>query len=562
MMEIILNKIREVLTENRIDDVKKKFPTLDPAIIDYFVTVDPSGNNKYLEWMAKAMTHRPTTDSIMDIIDNYNWNDGYWEDVASYIGDIVKKFHQLLPYMVHTNEQGKKEGTTDLYLYKFTDSEMIHYLKFDIDRAQERKDKKDELKKYKSEVDKIFDDKNWLVVRAKTWEASCHYGAGTKWCTTSRDTDSHFKRETDRQFLIYVINKNKTSDDPLYKVAWQIPYNRKINKYMRFELNGDWEVDWSKIKLWNAEDTNIANRLGSEYLPSVPKKIKAEILKYMQTQMDFMYENMGYVDDPNIQALVENLGLTQDEADDLTEERWKHYGLNVYEIDDKGTYAVGTHEETQNALRIWTKDYYDDLGPLEIMGERIQYYVKITNASDMASEEADYYVDDIDDDDLIEYAKGYSIDIDNLIEEYNVNSGILEGFDDEISELMTKLEQQEISEEEYKEEMEEYEKEKEEMEEYQPKLLQRIREKYREQIYYEKLNYMEDQPWEWLLDIGWASRRDGLSRDALNRGIVEIDRDEVINDLLDNWDFEVLSSNGQWDEVNVGGETYYIFNIT
>jgi hypothetical protein len=188
-MEIILNKIREVLTENRIDDVKKKFPTLDPAIIDYFVTVDPSGNNKYLEWMAKAMTHRPTTDSIMDIIDNYNWNDGYWEDVASYIGDIVKKFHQLLPYMVHTNEQGKKEGTTDLYLYKFTDSEMIHYLKFDIDRAQERKDKKDELKKYKSEVDKIFDDKNWLVVRAKTWEASCHYGAGTKWCTTSRDTD-------------------------------------------------------------------------------------------------------------------------------------------------------------------------------------------------------------------------------------------------------------------------------------------------------------------------------------------------------------------------------------
>jgi hypothetical protein len=561
-MEIILNKIREVLTENRIDDVKKKFPTLDPAIIDYFVTVDPSGNNKYLEWMAKAMTHRPTTDSIMDIIDNYNWNDGYWEDVASYIGDIVKKFHQLLPYMVHTNEQGKKEGTTDLYLYKFTDSEMIHYLKFDIDRAQERKDKKDELKKYKSEVDKIFDDKNWLVVRAKTWEASCHYGAGTKWCTTSRDTDSHFKRETDRQFLIYVINKNKTSDDPLYKVAWQIPYNRKINKYMRFELNGDWEVDWSKIKLWNAEDTNIANRLGSEYLPSVPKKIKAEILKYMQTQMDFMYENMGYVDDPNIQALVENLGLTQDEADDLTEERWKHYGLNVYEIDDKGTYAVGTHEETQNALRIWTKDYYDDLGPLEIMGERIQYYVKITNASDMASEEADYYVDDIDDDDLIEYAKGYSIDIDNLIEEYNVNSGILEGFDDEISELMTKLEQQEISEEEYKEEMEEYEKEKEEMEEYQPKLLQRIREKYREQIYYEKLNYMEDQPWEWLLDIGWASRRDGLSRDALNRGIVEIDRDEVINDLLDNWDFEVLSSNGQWDEVNVGGETYYIFNIT
>ncbi|MFN7656320.1 MAG: hypothetical protein ACK5OW_00860 [bacterium] len=560
-MKIILDKIREVLTESRVEDVKKRFPNVDSQIIDYFVNNDPSGNQKYLDWMVKAITHKPTLQTIGNIMGNNEYLDGgYWGGTAAFISVLINRFHNLLPYLVH-EENGKKVGTTDLYQYKFSDSEMINYLIFDLDRAEERKKKKELSKKLKSEADKIYEDKNWLVVRARTWEASCHYGAGTKWCTTSKESDTHFKRETDRQFLIYVINKNETSENPLYKVAWQIPYDKKINKYMKFGLEGDWEIDWSKIKLWNAEDTNIANRLGSEYLLSVPKKIKAEILKYMQNKMDEMYENMGYVDDPNIQALVTYLGLTQEEADEVIEERYTHYGLKIYTNDDHGSYAVGIFEEAQNALREWAEGYYDDIGPFEIMGDRIKYYVTIPDADNIASEDATFYVDDISDDDLIDYAKGYSDDIDNLIEEYNINSGILEGFDDEISELMTKLEQQEISEEEYKKEMEEYEAEKEEMEEYQPKLLERIREKYRDEIYKDKLRQMEDDPWDWLREMGWADRN-GLSKNAINSGLVEINRESLIDDLVDGWDFEVLSDDGRWDEVNVDSRTYYIFNVS
>jgi 3-methyladenine DNA glycosylase AlkC len=68
-MNIILENIRKVLLENRVDDVKKKYPEVDPAIIDYFVKEDPSGNNKYLDWLVKAMTHGPTIQSVEDILD-------------------------------------------------------------------------------------------------------------------------------------------------------------------------------------------------------------------------------------------------------------------------------------------------------------------------------------------------------------------------------------------------------------------------------------------------------------------------------------------------------------
>ena len=149
--------------------------TGESPIIDYFVQRDPSGNNKYLEWMVKAILHKPTLQTIGEMISNDEWKEGIWGEMAGYIANLVERFHRLTPYLVHT-EDGVKQGTTDLYQYKFTDSDMINYLIFDLDRAEERY----KTKKVEKEADKLVSDSNWFVVRPKTWESSCHYGAGTK----------------------------------------------------------------------------------------------------------------------------------------------------------------------------------------------------------------------------------------------------------------------------------------------------------------------------------------------------------------------------------------------
>ena len=47
--------LEDIILEGRLEDVKKKYSDLDPNIIDYLSENDPSGDNKYLEWMSNTM---------------------------------------------------------------------------------------------------------------------------------------------------------------------------------------------------------------------------------------------------------------------------------------------------------------------------------------------------------------------------------------------------------------------------------------------------------------------------------------------------------------------------
>jgi hypothetical protein len=72
------------------------------------------------------------------------------------------------------------------------------------------------------DVTKIYEDKDLLVLAANTWEASCKYGAGSKWCTTSRDTDSYWDRHNKTGTEFFWIFKNKPQKDPNHKFSYHI----------------------------------------------------------------------------------------------------------------------------------------------------------------------------------------------------------------------------------------------------------------------------------------------------------------------------------------------------
>ena len=69
---------------------------------------------------------------------------------------------------------------------------------------------------------KVYEDKDLLIIQANTWEASCKYGAGTKWCTAGRDTPVNWERynRTGTEFIW--IFKNKPNTDPGYKYSHHI----------------------------------------------------------------------------------------------------------------------------------------------------------------------------------------------------------------------------------------------------------------------------------------------------------------------------------------------------
>ena len=58
------------------------------------------------------------------------------------------------------------------------------------------------------EYEKLYDTEDYLLVAPLTHNASCKYGANTKWCTTNRDSDEMFDEHIVGGTLVYLIIKN------------------------------------------------------------------------------------------------------------------------------------------------------------------------------------------------------------------------------------------------------------------------------------------------------------------------------------------------------------------
>jgi len=79
---------------------------------------------------------------------------------------------------------------------------------------------------------KLFENDEFLLVIPLTFEASCKYGAGTKWCTTSKDNDDMFKKHNRMGSLGYVIIKNKELQDKLESTKFGMFINKPGENYL------------------------------------------------------------------------------------------------------------------------------------------------------------------------------------------------------------------------------------------------------------------------------------------------------------------------------------------
>jgi hypothetical protein len=95
---------------------------------------------------------------------------------------------------------------------------------------------KAEEKELESQVIKIHEDAEWLLIRPLTFKSSCKYGANTKWCTTTEHNQEYYNKYAKRGVLVYCINKKNG-----YKVA----------AFYSLDKN---EPEFS---YWNQKDTRI-----------------------------------------------------------------------------------------------------------------------------------------------------------------------------------------------------------------------------------------------------------------------------------------------------------------
>jgi hypothetical protein len=364
------NIIREelllkVLLEGRLEDIIKKYANNQDDVEDviYFSKNDPSGNNKYLKWM--------TTQWLESVSGVGAGNKG---DIVL----VVKSFHENL----------QRINNKDINSYK-----SFGELRDVTDEAEEKKKEAEEKKAVKNQKEVIYSDDDWLVVSPLSWKASCYYGAGTKWCVASKQTDTHWKSYNKRSTFFYVIDKNKNQKDPLYKVAYRM---LKDNK---------WEF-------WDAEDLEFSKQeRGQTWFEGLPKKLVDNVNQYHMNNYPSRPAGAEWIDeDSGAQALENLLGHSNISA--VNNDLW--YSLKIYlDEDENKYYAVGDEDDVMSAVA----DYYEMMEESEIIQRwdlnSLESYITMDDPTSYAENEAEYMVANFDDREIC-LEQGRVLEYDNL----------------------------------------------------------------------------------------------------------------------------------------------------
>jgi len=352
------DKIKSILTEGRKEDARAKYPDVDEDTFNYYVENDPSGNQKYLDWLLKYT----------------------WQVRPRVLVDEIKFFHQ----------------NQSRFIEKDINRHTPTSLDREIEEVKEKVFKKEHKKQAKKESLKIYEDDRWLVISPRSWKSSCYYGAGTKWCITMKEIPSYWNKYSKNASFFFIIDKTKAQDDPLYKVAY-----RKIGRRDRYEL-------------WNAPDYEISKSSdGQQYFDSLPDEMKEKI--NAQHLVNFpMGEGLPewIENDPRAQAII-NL-LDTDTIEDIGD---LYYGMPVYFVNDDEHYVVGKDYEMDQALRYHYDDYSDD----DLM-EYYDYegrYLRMDDESSFIDNEVDDYVNNMSDREKLETADllGKESELESEIEE-------------------------------------------------------------------------------------------------------------------------------------------------
>jgi hypothetical protein len=90
--------------------------------------------------------------------------------------------------------------------YEKKDLNQFRHIREFNDATEEARIKltKGELKK---QANKLYETDRYLIVEPTSHPASCFYGAGTRWCTTMKGTDTYFNNYYKTNTLFYFINK-------------------------------------------------------------------------------------------------------------------------------------------------------------------------------------------------------------------------------------------------------------------------------------------------------------------------------------------------------------------
>jgi hypothetical protein len=185
-------KLSNLLNENKVDEFKSRFSSKFPQEnLNKIVSSIPS---EFLLWVG-------------NMIDNINFDENLSKVTAA-----IKSFEKIsssLPKTDINQYQNINELVTEI-------SKYLNKMNRDYEQV--------------SGGNVVYNDDRFFVVNPQTHDASCYYGQGTRWCSSSGD-DFYFHKFNDDGKLFYILDRTKNPTDPEYKVALSRKFDGKLSFY-------------------------------------------------------------------------------------------------------------------------------------------------------------------------------------------------------------------------------------------------------------------------------------------------------------------------------------------
>ena len=226
-----------LIVEGRKEDLRKKYTEKFkeyPENLDFILGISDLAdtNFKYADFVLKNTNPNASSQEVEHIV------------------DLVKDFDRFQPSL----------EIKDINKYD------VYKLVTAIDKHRETSKTQQKKSIDPSDAKKLYEDDNLLIVKPLTYESSCKYGSGTRWCTTS--TQSYFKNYTeDGQSLYYVILKKFDISNKFYKIAIHMKPNLETWYDATDEIMSDREKE-----VFNLGAPKVIQTIRKNYEESLNKK--------------------------------------------------------------------------------------------------------------------------------------------------------------------------------------------------------------------------------------------------------------------------------------------------
>ena len=339
--------------------------------MDQFLHLDPSGNQKYADWIAKILNKSAET-AIFDVEKEGFAALDYIDSVKAGIGFTVQSIKQNLALYHKLTQRNLIEKDIN----KFGNAPDWSHAVYRANKELEQKERmKAMAKKAKSETDVLEDGEDYMIVRPRSAEGSCYFGQGTKWCISATQSQNYFGQYTaEGKGFYFVFFHHLPQDDDMKKMAlvFEPGYDEPSEVFDRPDdevgidgLRGAVEGNLLMKGFWNSlPDKKAVKKIFNKK----PEELK-KIIEKLEHELEIFREGETVEGQPlsykgaKLEVLTQsfkNLGINIEDNDDIEEEFDEMISNQLWEISGAAAHhwnenPAGPTEEEYQAI----EDEYD-----------------------------------------------------------------------------------------------------------------------------------------------------------------------------------------------------------